>query len=307
MNISKGTPLIKRDEEPHRAAPSNNSSTHISNTLGHKINLAQHGIGINFYGTIGKEKPSQQLFGSTITKESSLKEHLVTDPIDSAKEKEHLFSKPSSDYGTFTNTEKSPFLPKMWDHDSIVDALKFHQLQSKTTSNPRVKNQSDCLSLLLNDILQSQEALKKAVYHKVGDAAKAYQNIFFNGIKFVDANLQKQLNNQIPKVTEFQNQSHVQKKIACCFLEVALLSQPNESEGALKLTIRENGTDHLHNLSEFSFEKEGSMQEYYQIINSKNIVSGTNIQIVEKQKSLLEEASKYLEEARRLTFLKSWT
>jgi hypothetical protein len=241
--------------------------------------------------------------------ERSLHESSVTVVEPSPEEREPLLSARSSipNYGTYPSEQVTDFSdqvnvdfsrPQHWDRNSIVEAQQFYETQSQHTSDPELRQRYRTLSFLLTKAIESQSALQNATRYKKGDERAACYNAFLS-CRDAATCYQKGYD-ELARAYNYRALEF--RSAASHFSEVASLVRPRETTGPLQVKIREgDGTTQQtqqYNLSEFSFEQEGSMREYYQIIASPNIMSGSDLQTIQRQKSLIQAAFAQLARAR---------
>ncbi|MFZ4115843.1 MAG: hypothetical protein ACOYK6_03855 [Chthoniobacterales bacterium] len=263
-------------------------------------------IGVNPNLHLYDKIPETNLSHHDVHDSSSLKESSITvvepalEESEKLEEQEDLLPQsPLSTYGTFpssnpTSNAAADFSrPKQWDLSSLVEAQRFYQTQLQHTANPKLRERYHQVSLFLTKTIESQEALRDAAREKIGDAKSAYQDALFNYSQATQCFLKEDDRSAHflkDHATEFMH-------AASHFKNVVSLAKPHELTGPLRVKIRnEYGTTQEYNLSEFSFEQEGAMKEYYRIISS-HIVGGSNMETIQDQKSLIESARKHLRKA----------
>jgi len=161
------------------------------------------------------------------------------------------------------------------------------------------QNHSEIINFLFKRALESHNNLRNAMLNKRADekicCLYAYRDYRNSAKEYAHSHE----NNFYERAHLYQKIAQTYDHAASEFKKVTQLAQPDAQTGPLLLYTR-HGQDQItteHNLSQFSFKKEGSMQDYYTLITSPHIVGGSNISTIQHQKEAIERAQKLLKRA----------
>jgi hypothetical protein len=158
---------------------------------------------------------------------------------------------------------------------------------------------SAIINFLLERALESKNDLENAKYNKRADETMCCLHACRNYRNSAKEYVRSHENNFYERAHLYQKIAQTYNHAASEFKKVTQLAQPDAQTGPLLLYTRQ-GQDQInteHNLSQFSFEQEGSMQDYYTLITSPHIVGGSNISTIQQQKEAIERAQASIKRA----------
>ena len=188
----------------------------------------------------------------------------------------------------------------------LPDESKKNYGTFKSSSNMAITHQkvtshdhSAIINFLLERALKSQSDLKNAMSNKRADEKMCCLHAYNNYRNSAEEYVHSHENNFYERANLYQKIAQSYDHAASEFKKVTQLAQPDAQTGPLLLYMRP-GQEKIktkHNLSQFSFERKGSMEDYYTLITSPYIVGGSNINSIKNQKEAIERAQKSLKRA----------
>ena len=171
--------------------------------------------------------------------------------------------------------------------------------QAMTDQKISSHNHSAIINFLLERANEAQNSLQNATHNKRCDERMCCLDAYIYYRNSTEEYLSSNENNFYERANLYQKIAQSYDHAASEFNRVTQLAQPDAQTGPLLLYTRP-GQEKVkieHNLSQFSFEQEGSMQDYYTLITSPNIVGGSNISTIKLQREAIERAQKSLKRA----------
>jgi len=225
-----------------------------------------------------KENASIHHIDTPITPQQALHEAEPKEVEPTQEELQYLLPDESKkNYGTFESTSKQ----------AITD--------QKISSD----DHSAIINFLLARASEAQNSLQNATHNKRGDERMCHLDAYIYYKNSAEEYINSHENNFYERANLYQKIAQSYDHAASEFNRVTQLAQPDAQTGTLLLYTRP-GQEKIkieHNLSQFSFEHEGSMQDYHTLITSPNIVGGSNISTIQHQKEAIERAQQSLQRA----------